>query len=76
MKYLSRWPIPECIMNRPRRYWLKVDSIIHAIYNFDELKLQGEREPDYKVPKNSDISEEEFSFGESSDEYVVEKDAQ
>lgn len=55
-------------MNRPEHYWLKIDSIIHSIYNVDSLILAQNVYPDLKAPANSDVTDEDFSFGESTDE--------
>ena len=38
MKDVNRWPIPESLINRPDPYWLKIDSIIHAVYDYTELQ--------------------------------------
>ena len=50
MKLGSRFPIPEALMNKPANYWLKIDSLIHNIYNVDSLLYTAQIAPDLKAP--------------------------
>lgn len=68
MQQAKRFPIPEGLLNQPKNYWLKIDSIIHHIYNIESLILTSKIFPDLRAPKNSDVSEDNLSIGEISEE--------
>jgi hypothetical protein len=68
MEKAKRFPIPESLLNRPSHYWLKIDSLIHNIYNYEPLILASNIPPDLKAPKNSDVSSDNFSIGEMTED--------
>lgn len=68
MTFAHRYPIPESLLNKPENYWLKIDSFMHSIYNFDELKENLIINKDLKVPANSEASEDELLIESTSEE--------
>jgi len=66
MTKAMRYPVPEILMNEPEGYWLKIDSIIQAMYNVEEMTQNSHKLPDLKAPKNSDVSEDMATASESS----------
>ena len=66
MMKAKRYPVPEKLMNEPENFWLKIDSIIQAIYNVEEMTRNCDNLPDIKAPKNSDVSEDMATASESS----------
>ena len=79
MQKSKRFPIPEKLLNKPNHYWLKIDSIIHGIYTVEPMIQECNVPPDLKAPKNSDVSEENFSIGnlsEDEDELALRRKSQ
>jgi hypothetical protein len=53
-------------MNKPKDFWLKIDSMIHNCYDLNELPYSTQIPPDLKAPKNSDVSSDNLSIGSHS----------
>lgn len=66
MMKAKRYPVPEKLMNEPENYWLKIDSIIHSMYNVEEMTNNCDYLPDLRAPKNSDVSADNVTASESS----------
>lgn len=68
METSSRFPIPESLLNCPSGYWLKIDSLIHNIYNTETLAQTATIPPQLKAPANSDVSADNLSIGSDTPE--------
>lgn len=66
MMKAKRYPVREKLMNEPENFWLKIDSIIQAIYNVKEMTENCDNPPDIRATKNSDVSADNATASESS----------
>ena len=75
MKLYQRWPIPECLMSRPRRgnFSLKVDSIMSEAYKEDSMKEWAKYRPQINAPYNSMEEADDLEIIESEDSEEVEE---
>lgn len=66
MKSAKRYPIPEQLLNKPKNYWLKIDSVLANVYNIESLVETANLRPPMFAPQNSDVSEDNYSIGSLS----------
>jgi hypothetical protein len=66
MKDAKRFPIPESLINKPDRFVLHLDSLIHNIYRVDSLVESANIQPRMTAPENSAESDDNLSIGSFS----------
>ena len=53
-------------MNKPKNYCLKIDSVLHNVYNIETMVETANLRPPMFAPQNSDVSEDNYSIGSLS----------
>lgn len=62
-------------MSKPDHYYLKVDSLLNSLYDFEYFTKQAAQRPISRVPQNSDVSSDNLSLGGWSDDEEVTQQA-
>ena len=67
MKRAKRFPVPEKLLHMWPKFDLHIDSLMHAAYNSDNEREEGNRQPSIGAPCNSEESLEQIDLEKDED---------